>query len=241
MSLRNVVEGEKPRSLCDTRVQHGEKPLDHHLRYVAIEGPLGVGKTTLAKRLSTSLRAELILERPVDNPFLDDFYRQPERFALPTQLHFLVSRCRALRDLADNAEGASCWVSDFLFQKDRLFASLTLNDRDLELYHSVARELEFDLLVPDLVLYLQAPLDVLYDRIEKRAVPSEQAIASSYIARLQTAYTEMFHNYNDTPLLIINATDIDFAQNEQDYERLLQQIKTVQAGKHYFNPSPEVA
>ena len=97
------------------------------------------------------------------------------------------------------------------------------------------------MLVPDLVVYLQAPLDVLYDRIEKRAIPSEQAIASSYVARLQKAYTEMFHNYTDTPLLIVNATDIDFAQNEQDYDRLLRQIKTVQAGRHYFNPAPEVA
>jgi len=218
-----------------------EKFLENQLRYVAVEGPLGVGKTTLAKRLAASLSAELILENPADNPFLDDFYNQPTHMALPTQLHFLMSRREALKDLVPNISENSCWVSDFLFQKDRLFAGLTLPPKQYELYQSVARALEFDLLVPDLVVYLQAPLDVLYDRIEKRAIPSEQAIASSYVARLQKAYTEMFHNYSDTPLLIINATDIDFARNDQDYERLLRQIKTVQAGRHYFNPAPEVA
>jgi len=166
--------------------------VDNQLRYVAVEGPLGVGKTTLAKRLALSLRAELILEKPAENPFLDDFYRQPEQFALPTQLHFLMSRRESLRDLAARTEQKSCWVSDFLFIKDRLFAGLTLDTKQLDLYHAVSRELEFDLLVPDLVVYLQAPLDVLYDRIEERAIPSEQAIASSYVARLQKAYTEMF-------------------------------------------------
>ena len=224
-----------------SRVAEQEPEVENQLRYVAIEGPLGVGKTTLAKRLASSLRAELILEQPADNPFLDDFYRQPEQFALPAQLHFLISRRESLRDLAARSDQKACWVSDFLFMKDRLFAGLTLDAKQLELYHTVSRELEFDLLVPDLVVYLQAPLDVLYDRIEERAIPSEQAIASSYVARLQKAYTEMFHNYNETPLLIINATDIDFAANDQDYERLLRQIKTVQAGRHYFNPSPEIA
>lgn len=215
--------------------------MDNQLRYVAVEGPLGVGKTTLATRLARSLQAELILEKPAENPFLDDFYRHPERSALPVQLHFLMSRRAALQGLAAQVSESSCWVSDFLFLKDRLFAGLTLDQRQLELYHKISREMEFDLLVPDLVVYLQAPLDVLYERIEDRAVPSEQSIASSYVARLQKAYTELFHNYNETPLLIVNAADIDFARNDQDYERLLRQIKTVQAGRHYFNPSTEVA
>ena len=215
--------------------------MENQLRYVAVEGPLGVGKTTLAKRLAESLNAELILEKPGENPFLEDFYRQPAQFSLPAQLHFLLSRRRTLKDLVENIGDNSCRVSDFFFQKDRLFASLTLDNRHFELYQSIADELEFDLLVPDLVIYLQAPVDVLYDRIEKRGIRSEQAIASSYVARLQKAYTEMFHNYSETPLLIINATDIDFAQNDNDYFRLLQQIKTVQAGRHYFNPAPEVA
>ena len=215
--------------------------MDKRLRYVAVEGPLGVGKTTLAKRLSKSLQAELILEKPAGNPFLEDFYRHPDRYALATQLHFLMTRRETLKAVAKNVYESSCCVSDFLFQKDRLFAELTLDAKQFELYQAISQELEFDLLVPDLVVYLQAPLDVLYDRIERRAIPSEQAIASSYVARLQQSYTDMFHNYNETPLLIVNATDIDFAQNDQDYERLLQQIMTVQAGRHYFNPSPELA
>ena len=215
--------------------------MEKRLRYVAVEGPLGVGKTTLATRLAKSLQAELILEKPAENPFLEDFYRQPDRFALPAQLHFLMARRETLKELSKNVYESSCCVSDFLFQKDRLFARLTLDSKQFELYPAISQELEFDLLVPDLVVYLQAPLDVLYDRIERRAIPSEQAIASSYVARLQQSYTDMFHSYNETPLLIVNATDIDFAQNDQDYTRLLQQIMTVQAGRHYFNPSPELA
>jgi len=211
------------------------------LRYIAVEGPLGVGKTTLAKRLAQSFQAELMLENPADNPFLNDFYRYPDQMALATQLHFLLSRRHALQTRADKFDASRALISDFLFQKDRLFAGLTLNSRELALYEDIARELEFDMPVPDLVVYLQAPLDVLYDRIEERGVQSEQAIATSYIARLQKAYTEMFHDYNETPLLIINATDIDFAQNDHDYKELLRQIKTVEAGRHYFNPSSEVA
>jgi len=201
------------------------------LRYIAVEGPLGVGKTTLARRLAQSFQAELMLENPADNPFLEDFYRYPEQMALATQLHFLLSRRHALQTRADNFDTSRALISDFLFQKDRLFAGLTLNSRELALYEDIARELEFEMPVPDLVVYLQAPLDVLYDRIEQRGVLSEQSIASSYIARLQKAYTEMFHNYAETPLLIINAT----------YKELLRQIKTVEAGRHYFNPSSEVA
>ena len=215
--------------------------MEKRLRYVAVEGPLGVGKTTLAGRLAKSLQAELILEKPAENPFLEDFYRLPDRFALATQLHFLMTRRETLKKMAKNVYESSCCVSDFLFLKDRLFAGLTLDTNQFELYQAISQELEFDLLVPDLVVYLQAPLDVLYDRIEHRAIPSEQTIASSYVARLQQAYTDMFHNYHETPLLIVNAADIDFAQNEQDYERLLKQIMTVQAGRHYFNPSPEIA
>jgi len=215
--------------------------MGHTLRYVAVEGPIGVGKTTLAKRLATSLRGQLILESPENNPFLDDFYRDPSEYGLPTQLHFLMSRRRSLQRMADNLSDDSLWVSDFLFAKDRLFASMTLDERKFELYSSIARELAFDLVVPDLVIYLQAPLDVLYDRIEKRGKISEQTIASNYIEQLQRAYTDLFHNYSDTPVLIVNASEIDFAANDSDYEQLLRQITSVSAGRHYFNPSPEPA
>ena len=208
-------------------------------RYIAVEGPIGVGKTTLARRLAKSLRGQLILEDPAQNPFLDSFYRNPDVYSLPTQLHFLLSRREALRNLASSGSDESPWVSDFLFNKDKLFASLTLDDRQYALYLAIAEELAFDLVLPDLVVYLQAPVDILYDRIEKRGKSSEQAIASNYIVRLQRAYTELFHRYNETPVLIVNASEIDFASNDEDYVHLLQQIVSVKAGRHYFNPRTE--
>ncbi len=212
----------------------------HELEYVAVEGPIGVGKTTLARRLARSLKAGLVQEEAAENPFLDQFYRSPASAALPTQLHFLMSRRRSLRRLTKD-HSKSCWVSDFLWHKDRLFAELTLSPNEFKLYSDISAELEFDLPVPDLVIYLQAPLNVLYDRIEKRGVSSEQSISSSYIAQLQQAYTSFFHSYDHTPVLIVNAAEIDFDECEQDYKRLLQQILAVQAGRHYFNPSAEPA
>ena len=214
--------------------------MQHQLEYVAVEGPIGVGKTTLARRLARSLKAGLVQEEAAQNPFLNKFYRSPASVALPTQLHFLMSRRRALRQLGQD-ESSRCWVSDFLWHKDRLFAELTLNEDEFNLYSEISSELEFDLPVPDLVIYLQAPLNVLYERIEKRGIGSEQSIASSYIARLQQAYTNFFHTYDHTPVLIVNAAEIDFDECEQDYRRLLKQILTVQAGRHYFNPSAEPA
>ena len=211
------------------------------LRYIAVEGPIGVGKTTLSRRLAKSLRGKLIQESPEKNPFLDAFYRDPELYGLPTQLQFLMNRRESLRYMAENLQESAVWVSDFLFAKDRLFAGLTLDAPQYDLYNTIANELAFDLVVPDLVVYLQAPLEVLYDRIEKRGKLSEQAIASNYIEKLQRAYTELFYNYTDTPVLIVNATEIDFASNESDYEQLLRQITTIKAGRHYFNPSTELA
>lgn len=209
------------------------------LRYIAVEGPIGVGKTTLARRLAESLHGKLVLEDPAQNPFLDAFYRNPDKFSLPAQLHFLMSRREALRNMSENSADAPTWVSDFLFNKDKLFASLTLDNPQYALYLSIAEELAFDLVLPDLVVYLQAPVEVLYDRIEKRGKLSEQGIASNYLVRLQRAYTELFHRYSETPVLIVNASEIDFAGNDDDYEQLLQQILTVKAGRHYFNPTTE--
>ncbi len=210
------------------------------LRYIAVEGPIGVGKTTLARRLAQSLDAQLVSENPAGNPFLTEFYRNPKQYALPAQLHFLMSRRASMCEMAKSA-GSSAWVADFLFDKDKLFASLTLDEKQFALYQSIASELSFDLLVPDLVVYLQASSDVLFDRIEKRGKLSEQSIASSYLSRLQNAYKEYFHDYCDTSVLIVNATEIDFADNEGDYAGLLEQIMAVKAGRHYFNPSPVIA
>lgn len=228
--------------MCETRpfiIEKRESKVGNSLRYIAVEGPIGVGKTTLARRLAKSLGGKLVLEDPAKNPFLDGFYRDPDVYSLPTQLHFLMSRREALRSMGAASDDSSVWVSDFLFNKDKLFASLTLDARQYALYLSIAEELAFDLVLPDLVVYLQAPVDVLYDRIEKRGKLSEQAIASNYLARLQRAYTELFHRYNETPVLIVNASEIDFAGNDKDYEHLLAQILTVKAGRHYFNPSTE--
>ena len=215
--------------------------MEHSLRYVAVEGPIGVGKTTLSRRLAKSLSGKLILEAPEKNPFLDAFYRDPELYGLPTQLQFLINRRECLRYMAENLSDSPLWVSDFLYAKDRLFAGLTLDASQYDLYNSIADELAFDLVVPDLVVYLQAPVEVLYDRIAKRGKLSEQAIASNYIERLQRAYTELFYNYTDTPVLIVNASEIDFASNDGDYGQLLRQIVTITAGRHYFNPSTELA
>jgi len=212
-----------------------------NIRYIAVEGPIGVGKTTLTRRLAKTLGASPVLEDAANNPFLADFYHRPEINALPAQLHFLMTRRHAMQSISSNLDSENKWVSDFLFSKDRLFASLTLDEKQFTLYSQIASALDFDLTLPDLVVYLQAPLEVLYDRIENRGNSFEQSIASSYLARLQRAYTDFFYAYNDTPLLIVNASEIDFAGNEHDYARLVEQIVRIDAGRHYFNPSPEAA
>ena len=212
-----------------------------NMRYIAIEGPIGVGKTTLTNRLAGSLGATPILEDAARNPFLQDFYHRPEVNALPAQLHFLMTRRKAMQRITRSVDSQDKWVSDFLFSKDRLFASLTLDEKKYSLYDEIASELDFGLTMPDLVVYLQAPLDVLYDRIESRGNSFEQSIASSYLARLQRAYTDFFYSYNDTPLLIVNASEIDFVRNEYDYARLVEELTKIEAGRHYFNPSPEAA
>ena len=211
------------------------------MRYIAVEGPIGVGKTTLTHRLASSFGAAPILEDATNNPFLEGFYQRPEANALPAQLHFLMTRRTAMQQISHDADTQNKWVSDFLFSKDRLFASLTLDEKQYALYADIAAELDFELTLPDLVVYLQAPLDVLYDRIENRGNSFEQSIASSYLARLQRAYTDFFYTYNETPLLIVNASEIDLAGNEYDYARLVEQITKIEAGRHYFNPSPEAA
>ena len=209
-------------------------------RYIAVEGPIGVGKTTLTKRLADSFNYELLLEKSEENPFLDRFYQNPKQHALSTQLFFLFQRVQQIQDLRQNDMFEPVRVADFLIDKDQLFAQQNLAPDEFELYLNVYRHLTIDAPAPDLVIYLQAPTKVLLDRIQKRAVEAEQLIELSYLENLNEAYAEFFHYYDKSPLLIVNSEDIDLANNEGDYQQLLKRIVSVGPGTHYFNPRPSL-
>jgi deoxyguanosine kinase len=211
-----------------------------HPKYIVVEGPIGVGKTTLAKRLAESFESELLLEGATENPFMGKFYENPRAAALPTQLFFLLQRARQMQELRQGDMFNPVRVADFLMEKDRLFAELTLDDEELKLYEQVYQHLAFDAPQPDLVIYLQAPVDVLLDRIQSRGIQHERLIEAAYLQRLSEAYIEFFYHYSDAPLLIVNARDVDFANNENDYQQLLQRVRNLRSGRHYFNPSPEL-
>ena len=210
---------------------------EHH-RYIVVEGPIGVGKTSLAGRLADSLEASLLLEEAQDNPFLERFYQNPRQAALPTQLYFLFQRARQIKALRQRDLFRPARVSDFLMEKDRLFAELTLDDDELRLYQQVYGQLTLDAPAPDLVIYLQAPVEVLLARIHKRGLSHERLIETAYLQRLVDAYTDFFYHYAAAPLLIVNAAEIDPVNNEQDYQQLLERARVVQRGRHYFNPLP---
>jgi deoxyadenosine/deoxycytidine kinase len=207
-------------------------------RYIVVEGPIGVGKTSLAKRLAKTFGTELLLEDADSNPFLERFYRNPKQGALPTQLFFLFQRAQQMHDLMQGDMFSPVRIADFLIEKDRLFAELTLDQDELHLYEQVYHKLAIDAPKPDLVIYLQAPVTTLQQRIMQRGILHEQGMDNDYLARLVDAYARFFHNYNDTPLLIVNATEIDLVNNNEDYKQLLRQIKRHKSGRHYFNPLP---
>jgi deoxyadenosine/deoxycytidine kinase len=211
-----------------------------HHRYIVIEGPIGVGKTSLARRLSESFGSELMLEDAGGNPFLERFYEDPKSAALPTQLFFLFQRAQQMQMLKQHDMFTPVRVSDFLMDKDRLFAELTLDADELQLYQQVADKLSVQAPAPDLVVYLQAPVDVLRQRIIGRGIKSEQLIAHDYLTRLVDIYSRFFHQYDDSPLLIVNAADIDPVNKEDDYQLLLKRILSMRSGRHYFNPLPMV-
>ncbi|MBK8162659.1 MAG: deoxynucleoside kinase [Gammaproteobacteria bacterium] len=206
--------------------------------YIVVEGPIGVGKTTLAKRLAATFHSELLLEGAAENPFLERFYRNPREAALPTQLYFLFQRARQLQGLRQGDIFQPVRISDFLMQKDRLFASLTLDDEELKLYEQVYNQMTFDAPVPDLVIYLQAPAEILRSRIRARGIAHEQLIEADYLQRVADAYARFFHYYDTSPLLIVNATEIDPVNNGRDYEALVDRIHGISSGRHYFNPLP---
>jgi len=209
----------------------GERP-----DYIVVEGPIGVGKTSLATRLAKSFDSDLLLEGADENPFLERFYQDPRSGALPAQLFFLLQRARQMQDMRQADMFQPVRVADFLIEKDRLFAELTLDAEELRLYEQVYEHVTIDAPVPDLVIYLQAPEDVLLKRIAKRGIRYERKIDAAYLRRLSEAYTRMFHFYEAAPLLIVNAAHIDLVNNDDDYNALLEQIHAGNTGRQYFNP-----
>ena len=210
-----------------------------NLYYIAIEGPIGVGKTSLAELLSKELGARLVLEDFEDNPFLPDFYNDPERFGFQTQLFFLLQRYRQQQDLRQVDMFQKLLITDYMFVKDRLFASLNLGDKEMQLYDTVASLLERNIIRPDIVIYLQADTDVLMKNIEKRGRNMEKNVTWEYIDALNQVYTEYFFRYQDTPLVIINTNNIDFVENENDLKEVIDYIRQPVSGTKFFNPVTE--
>ncbi len=205
-------------------------------RYIAVEGPIGAGKTSLARRLAESLSADLVLEEVAENPFLERFYRDGQSAALPAQMFFLFARARQMEGLRQSDMFSTVKVSDYLFAKDNLFAEMNLTADELTLYQQVVDSLNIDAPVPDLVIYLQASVDSLLTRIARRGIGFERAINRRYLERLTDSYARFFHAYNDGPLLIVNASQIDPISNESDYAQLFQQIEKITGGRHFYNP-----
>lgn len=209
-------------------------------KFVVVEGPIGVGKTSLAKRLAKSFGSELVLEQADENPFIERFYKNPRAAALPTQLFFLFQRARQLEEIRQHDLFETVRVADYLLDKDQLFARLTLDDEEYALYEQVYSRLTIDAPVPDLVIYLQAPTDVLLERIARRGIRYEQQIDRAYLERLAEAYAKFFHAYDAAPLLIVNAAAVDFVANDEDYEQLFNEVLRIRRGRHYFNPFKHV-
>jgi deoxyadenosine/deoxycytidine kinase len=205
--------------------------------YVVVEGPIGVGKTTLATRLAASLGREVLLERADENPFLPRFYEDPRSGALPTQLFFLFQRARQIAGLRQGDLFRPGLVADFLVQKDELFARVNLDGPELELYYEVYNRLTLEAPVPDLVIYLQAPVEVLLRRIYARGVEYERRIDEDYLRRVAEAYVEFFYHYSESPLLIVNTAELNLVEGGRDYELLLERIRSTTSGRHYLNPA----
>jgi len=204
-------------------------------RYVVVEGPIGAGKTSLTHKLAERLSADTLLENAGDNPFLPRFYQEPKRYALPTQLHFLFERARQLRDLAQGDLFRAGTVSDFLIDKDMLFARMNLDDDEFELYQKVYADLAPQAPTPDLVIYLQAPIDALQERVKRRGVDFERSMDASYLQRLANSYSEFFHRYDAAPLLIVNTSNLNFAQSEADFELLIERISKMRGPREFFS------
>jgi deoxyadenosine/deoxycytidine kinase len=222
----------------ETLSEHLIKPMEvkNTPKNIIIEGPIGVGKSSLSEKLAASLGSSLLLEKPTENPFLERFYKSPKRYSLPTQLFFLFQRVQQLADAEMQALAGVGQVSDFMLAKDPMFAQLTLDAEEAALYQQVYQSLCIDAPKPDLMIYLQAPVATLQSRIKKRSIKYEQSIETAYLEKLSDAYTNYFHHYTESPLLIVNAADINPIDNDDDYHALLNHITRIDAGKHFFNP-----
>lgn len=204
-------------------------------RFIVVEGPIGAGKTTLARLLSERMHTRLLLEDASANPFLAKFYQDPERHALPTQLFFLFQRAEQMRNLAQNDLFQHGTVTDFLLDKDPLFARLNLSDDEFRLYREIYRHLEPQALKPDLVIYLQTPVEALMERIVQRNIGYEQTISLNYLTRLTEGYSQFFHHYEAAPLLIVNSENFNFSGEPKDFELLLEKIAGMRGGREFFN------
>ena len=202
--------------------------------HIAIEGPIGVGKTTLAKALADRLNATLVLEQADDNPFLETFYEDPSRYALAVQLSFLFSRLKQWQELHQQELFHQGMVSDYIFAKDRLFATVTLNDTELALYDQVARVVAIDLPSPDLVIYLQSDPDIIMKRIKNRSRRFERGLSAEYLKRVITAYDQFFFRYQQTPLLIVQTDRLNFADRPEDIDALIERIGNMRSGTEFW-------
>jgi len=205
--------------------------------YICIEGVIGAGKTSLTRMLCERMDARAIYEKPEENPFLADFYRDPQRYAFQVQLFFLLSRYRQQQESLQPDLFHEMTISDYLFAKDRIFAHLNLEDRELFLYDKIATLLEQDIIKPDLVVYLQSSVHRLMSNIRKRNRTYEKEISEEYIASLNEAYNRFFFHYQETPLLVVNSTALDFVHNPADFEELVRQILRPHSGIEYYSPA----
>ena len=204
--------------------------------YIVIEGPIGSGKTTLARRLSDRFSVDLLLENAGANPFLPRFYQDPQRYALQAQLFFLFQRAEQVRELGQRDLFAKATIADFFLEKDPLFARLNLSDEEYALYRQIYEHLQLQTTTPDLVIYLQTPVDALLKRIEQRDIAYEQDIPRDYLARLAEAYSDFFHHYDASPLLIVNNENLNVTNNEAALELLLERIQSMRGRREYFHP-----
>jgi deoxyguanosine kinase len=205
-------------------------------RYIVVEGPIGVGKTTLTRALAKRYGARTVFEIVEENPFLLHFYQDRNKYAFQTQLFFLLSRFKQQQELFQQELFSQVTVSDYLFAKDRIFASITLDPNELALYERIYETLGPRVMKPDLVIYLQARLDVLLARIKKRGREFERKFDAEYLAELSRTYNDFFHRYDETPLLVINTSDIDFVESEADFAELTRAIGSIKHGTHYYQP-----